>query len=291
MYEKIKNIGNNHIITSCLTSAFIVFLLWGIFFAQYFMSDTVTLARNGDEARQTFPAFIQMGELISKGTIDGVDVTTVNGSCSIHTNGLEHYLLYRVFAYLGKLSSPLLMFLLFHAFHTFINMYFTQRLCYRYFKMCPLLSFLIAIANLTINAAWFISFYVIATLVIPLIYGIICMLESNNKVFCVLSSFFYVAAFTSGYATLSCILALTVFLFSLAYALMYNINDKRNILCRAFISAIIGAGVCMSYLFIQVIKNGNSSTKYMTSLPMALDFSSNPTIALPKLFLYSNNAV
>ena len=89
MYEKIKAIKNNHIIISLLTSAIVVFLLWGIFIAQYFLSDGVTFARNGDTARQTFPGFIKMGELLSNGIIDGVDVMIVNGSNTIHSNGLE----------------------------------------------------------------------------------------------------------------------------------------------------------------------------------------------------------
>lgn len=290
MYDKIKFIKSNHVIMSLLTSAVVVFLLWGIFIAQYFLSDGVTFARNGDTARQTFPAFIEMGEKISEGTIDGVDVMTVNGSKSTHSDGLEWNLPYRAFAYLGKLSSPLLMFLMFFAFYTFINVYFTQRICFRYFKMSPALSLLIAITNLMCLSQWFISFYVIASLVIPLIYGMICMLESNSKMFCVLSSFFYVAAFTSGYSALSCILALVTFLFSLLYAIAYNINGIKIIVIRAFSSAFIGAAVCMPYLLTFLSSSGNSNFKSMTNISSALDLSVNPTVAIQKSFFFSSNA-
>lgn len=290
MHEKIKNIKNNHILISLLTSAGIVFLLWGIFFAQYFLSDRVTLARNGDEARQTFPAFIEMGELISEGIIDGVDVTTVNGSNSVHMDGLEWNFPYRFFAYLGKFSSPLLMFILLYMFYTFVNLYFTQRLCYRYFKMSPALALLVAINNIMFLAVWFVSFFVIASLVFPLIYVVIRMLESNSKAFCALSSIFYVLAFTSGYVTLSCILALLVFLFSMLYAILYHINDKKRIVYRSFCSAIIGTAICMPYYLALLLGNDNSNVKSMTKLSLALDLSSSPSNAIQKWFLFSSNS-
>lgn len=290
MYEKIKAIKNNHIIISLLTSAIVVFLLWGIFIAQYFLSDGVTFARNGDTARQTFPGFIKMGELLSNGIIDGVDVMIVNGSNTIHSNGLEWNLPFRIFAYLGKVSSPLLMFVLFFAFYTFMNMYFTQRICYRYFKMTPALSFLIAITNLMLLSQWFISFYVIASLVIPLIYGMIHMLESNSKLLCVLSSFYFVAAFTSGYSAISCILALLVFLFPILYAVVYKINDIKSIIIRALSSALIGTAVCMPYLLTFLSGTGNSNVKSMTNISSALSLSVNPTIAIQKSFFFSSNA-
>lgn len=289
MYDKIKFIQSNHVIMSLLTSAVVVFLLWGIFIAQYFLSDGVTFASNGDTARQTFPAFIEMGELISERTIDGVDVATANGSKSTHSDALEWNLPYRVFAYFGKLSSPLLMFLMFFAFYTFINVYFTQRICFRCFRMSPALSLLIAVTNLMCLSQFFVSFYVIASLVIPLIYGTIRMLESNSKLFCVLSSFFYVAAFTSGYSVLSCTLALIVFLFSLVYALAYNINEKKHTVFRAFCSAIMGACISTPYLLMLMQGHSNSSSKSMTNLSTALSLSSNPTVAIQKSFFFSSS--
>lgn len=278
---------------SLLTSAIVVFLLWGIFFAQYLLSDGVTFARSGDEANQTFPAFIEMGELIAEGIIDGVDVFTVNGSNTIHLNGMEWYFPYRFFAYLGKLSNPLFMYILFFIFHTFLNVYFTQRLCYICFKMRPALALLIALCNLTMGLGGvnFAAFYVIGSLVTPLIYGIICMIKSNSKVFCVFSSLFYAMAITSGYVNISCVLALIIFLFSLVYAIAYNISDTKHIIYRSLISAILGLGICMPYLFTMLLSNVNADVKNMTSLSMAVALSSESSVVFPRLFFFSDKAL
>ena len=296
MFEKIKkniNIKYNKAVFSLLTSVLTVFLLWGVFFAQHAFSDGVTFARNGDSEQQTFPAFIEMGEIIANGIVDGVDIFTVNGSASIHSNGLEWYCIYRIFAYFGKLTSPLGMFIAFYMLHTFINMYFTQRLCQVCFKMPSKLALLIAISTLTTGFynVWFVSFYVIESLVVPLIYGIICMLKSESKVFCVLSSIFYIAALTSGYSIISCFLALIVFLYSLVYAISYNINNKKNIIIRAFISASLGVGICIPYLLTLFIGNMKSeNVRNGMSLSNAISYSLEPTVSLPKAFFFSDTA-
>lgn len=293
MIEKIRAIKKNHVAISLITAFLAVFLAWGIFIAQYLFSDTVTLARHGDEARYTLPAFIEMGEHIANGVIDGIDTLTANGSNSIHLDGMEWYIPYRIFAYLGYLTSPLFMFMAFLAIHMFVNMYFTQRLCYKYLNMSSALALLIAISiiSLSFQAVWFHAFFVIMSLVTPLIYGIITMLKSNSKLSCLLSSFLFVIALTSGYSLISAAMALTIFLFSLFYSILYKINDCRRIFYRSLLSAILGVGVCLPYYIIILLSNQNSSTKSMMTLSQAIAQATQPSMVIPKLFFFSDEIV
>lgn len=284
----LKKINKDKVICFFI-SFFSVVLIYGIFFAQNAFSDVVTFGKSGDSARQTLPSFIHLGYQIGNGIRDGVDVLVGNGSRSIHYDGLEWYIVYRFFAYLGYITRPVACYIMFYAFHTFLNMYCTQRLCFLYFGINRPLAVVIAVSVsfTALRTAWFPSFFVIYSLVLPSMYFMIAMITNSSKIICLLSSLVYVVIFHSGYSTVSCMLAAGVFVVSFLWGMLYGRLEIRKLITKTFFPAFIGAAVSFPYLwklFISMKKVSAEGTTMFQALYLPIKFET-----LPSLIFFSYN--
>lgn len=276
----------------CLIAGIITAIVWGIFFAQGAFSDIVTFGKGGDAGRQTYPAFIQLGYLIKNHISNGIDITITNGSNSIYSDGLAWYFVYRIFACLGALSGrPLVFYVLFFSMHMFINMYFTAKLCFENFGVNKKVSILVAVsagASSLFNA-WFTSFFVIYSLVLPLFYILINTVRSRNFLMAYfVPSAAYVIALNTGYSTVSCFLAGVLFVVAFYYNYMtYKEIGLKCLIYRSLIPGFIGAIVCFPSLWWTYISMKSSDgTDLWSALYYDLDISS-----LPSFFFFSYNAI
>ena len=66
-----------------LASVLFTFLAFGIFISQYFTSDIITFAKNGDQLLEGFPMFIKMGHMLRTGVLNGTDTGIFNGGTEL----------------------------------------------------------------------------------------------------------------------------------------------------------------------------------------------------------------
>ncbi len=288
-YYFIKNILKKTTVRFFIISVLVTGVVWGVFFAQKMNGDVLTFSKNGDAARQTYPCFVQLGKNMQNGIKDGADIFITNGSNSIHSDGLEWYLPYRLFAWMGAvMNQSMAMFGLFYALHMFFCMYYSQKLCHRYFGMRYSCTFLVAlsVSLSALQSSWFTSFYVIFSLTLPLIYFSIKAQKTSNIVELLLSSMVYVMAFNSGYSVISCFLAATIFIFTIVYSVFDDISMWKKTVIRSLVPALIGCIISflgLLYTYLQMKGYGG------TSLFDALNYDTQISLFPHFLFLSYND--
>lgn len=253
-----------------LTAAIIVtIMVYAIFMGQHLWSNIVTFEKSIDNLKQCYPAFIKVLEYIKNGRLLGVDGGTFNGATEFfyRSNLPNMYPFVWTAALLMNFFERRGIYLLFYAVHLFAAVYFAQRLGNKYFSLNRWLSLLFAvgIARIAISEMWYLSHFIVACLVCPLIYSSIEALHNEKRIKWILYSVPYVMAFTSGYITESVMLAGISFLVTLIYGMLQGGQKKATVWIRSLIPPVIAGVACFPYclqLLIymkDVVQNASSS--------------------------------
>jgi hypothetical protein len=257
-----------------LTAALITCVIFSVFFAQQIISGMLTFEKSGDNLKLCFPAFMKLGEYLTKGSLNGVDVGIFNGATEFffRSNLPNMYLPAIIFAKLMLFIPNRFVYLLFYMLHMVVALFFAQRLAQRFFKLNKWISLLFAICvnSIIISEDWYLSFYIIAALTCPLLYFSFCALEERRKSYFILFSIPYVFAFTSGYITLSVTLVGISVLSTLFYGLLFMKNEKKKFIViktiiPPFIAGMFSVLFCFELLdYVDNVLQRASSTIFDT---------------------------
>jgi hypothetical protein len=261
--KKIPEINRNgEIKFSIISSLLITGVIFSVFFAQAFFSDIITFQKSGDNLKSCYPAFFKLGEYINNGSLNGVDVDIFNGATEFffRSNLPNMYLPSIIFSYLMLFIPKRLVYILFYIVHMVISMYFSQRLAQRFFKLNKWISLLFAISvnGILLIEAWYLSFYIIASLTCPLLYWSFSALYENKKINLILLSLPYVLAITSGYITVSIALVGLGMVSTLVYGFLFHADgNKKQIIVNTLIPPIFAGifSVIYGYELLDYVKN------------------------------------
>lgn len=205
-----------------LFAAIATIVVFSVFVAQGLFSDVVTFAKSGDADKFTFAAFMKIRECIVNGeNFVGVDSGSFNGATEffLRPNFPGTYIWIYIFAALSVVFPPRAMFLLLYVCHMFVGLYLIQKLCKKYFGLDNKISIIVASMFLYLLCieAWYLSFFIITTLSVVLLYfSLECFYSYSPKTFLKLM-FTVIMAVTSGYISVSCFLVAGIYIFSLIY--------------------------------------------------------------------------
>lgn len=265
-----KNLLRDNKRFALITSFFAVILLFSPFWGQWMYSDVVTFSRTGDTVDQCYPEFVRLGVRLCNGNWGGYEYYVYNGASEFFSRAgsPSYYLPFAFFSAIGYLlSKPYFMYILYHVFHIFIALYFTQRLAMEFFKLKKEVALLIGIYCMSIwtEEVWFHSFFTIACLTFPLLYYSLRTIKNTDRhIF--LRALPYVLALTSGYIVISVVLFGTVAVASVCYYWFFE-NERKlikywyGIIFPAIVGMIISIAYCLNlYIYIsKVVKNDLSS--------------------------------
>lgn len=236
-----------------IVAAVITILSFSAFFGQYFFSDVVTFQRTSDGFQSCYPAFLQVGELFSKGIVSGADVSIYNGSNDLFFYFiLSRYLPYTIFALLGYYTEPMFCYLILHAVHLFFYVYFAQRLTNKFWGLNRWISLIFAVSLLRLYFAsfGFTAFTIIVSLTTPLFYFTLNWMEFGSKkreLF--LTAIPYIFAMTSGYSTASCALAGVGLVTSIVYGISRQ-KKLKYVILKSILPFAIAFVVALPYLLV-----------------------------------------
>lgn len=265
-----------------LASVLFTFLAFGIFISQYFTSDIITFAKNGDQLLEGFPMFIKMGHMLRTGVLNGTDTGIFNGGTELfYKIHMSKYLPFIFFAALGSYTAYRFAYILFFAIHFFGMLFFGQLLMKDYFGLSKAQALFVTCSCSLVffTNTGFATFAIIPSLVYPMLYFILGGMKNGIRpVRCIIISFLYVLAFTSGHPTYSCAVAAIVFIVALIYGLTYlsgHITIKQCLI-RLFVPAAIGAMVCFPFL-LQILSYTNkySVAPEIMNMAVALDLKTH----------------
>lgn len=215
-----------------LTTLIITGLAYIIFFGQVLFSDVVTFAKQGDQLLICYPLFVKVGELLKHGAFTGVDINSFNGATEffLRANMPTRYLPLICFSALGAVTNSYFAYILFYLVHTFIALYYAQRVVVKFFNMNKWIALIFAasFSNILLYESWCISFFIACALIFPLLYSVLSSLDNNCRLKWLLYSLPYTLAFTCGYTTMSVFLVGIMLVFGFLYGLFYRRSISTN---------------------------------------------------------------
>ena len=258
------------------TSIIITIIVFVVFLGQKVFSDVVTFGILGDQLQLCYPGFIKTGNNLISGKFQGVDMGTFNGATEFYLlpNMSTRYPIFMLFSVLGAITSKYRFFyILFHALHLFISLFYLQLLCNKYFKLEKNICLIVASTSLTLflYEMWHTGFAVISMLSPVIIYYSLNLFNCHSKRNIFLTSFIIYLGFMSGYIQYSLFLVAISFLFTVIYGYLYVENfNKKNDLIKIFLPYCIAGIIALPFylgvlIYIKkVVKLGG--TNLVTSL-------------------------
>ena len=157
------------------TSLIITIIVFVVFLGQKVFSDVVTFGLIKDQLQLCYPGFIKTGNNLISGKFQGIDMGTFNGATEFYLlpNMSTRYPIFMLFSVLGAITSKYRFFyILFHAFHLFVSLFYLQLLCNKYFKLEKNICLIIASTSLTLflYEMWYTGFAIISMLSPVIIY-------------------------------------------------------------------------------------------------------------------------
>jgi len=284
------------------------FLILGVILGQKIWSDGVTFFKSGDQFLLCFPDFQKIVQYVSNGIFSGVDTGTFNGASEFfaRANLPNRYAPIFLFAWLVQFVDSSVAYYLFLYFQLFLLCYFSQKTAVRFFNMTWESSCLVMMGSVCVALLelWYLSFFIVVTLIFPLLYFGLCSLELGKLKIYLASALFYFLALTSGYITLSVVLFVSVFFFLAIYAWdawkEETLKGRKQILARLLLPPLMGgmAGLPYCYLLLdynkEVVSNEVASNMFnalyyrvsLTNLPKFLFSSFNLSAATEQEELY-----
>ena len=256
----------------------LVFLLFSIIvFLPGLLSQNIGYILRSDQLVQCYALFNYVGERLREGFAFGPDLLTFNGASEIfhRANMPTSYLPLYFFAYLASLGvlSYKNAYLLFNCVHLFIATYFAFLICKKIFSISTIISILyvIFIFGIAVQGMWYISFFLVATLMIPCLYVLFYHLRwpLNKRQILIASVPFYLLG-TTGYAPVTVGgLIVLFFLWTVLYLIKWRDRNINSYLYNLSPLLIGGAINCIlflniAYYLVKLVKNaGNSVQVFM----------------------------
>lgn len=227
-------------------------LLFSVFVGQGLWSDVITYRKSGDDLKQCFPAMLKIQEFLSKHILSGVDTGTFNGATEFfpRSNLPNMYAPFILMAFLSNYFPARILYLILHFLQMFCCIYFSIRLAQRFFGLNRKAALLFAssVVVIALFEEWYLSHYLVATLVCPALYIELCALDNKKKVNYMLYALPYVLCFTSGYITISVTSAVFVFVMTIMIGRISRSDlTWKQILCKSLVPACIGGLVSLGY--------------------------------------------
>lgn len=234
-------------------SLLICILVYSVFIGQVLWSDVLTFHKKGDDLRLCFPAIKKIAEYFQAGAFYGVDIASFNGATEFfyRSNLPHHFLLVVIAGYLTKFLPARGIYLILYFMQLFLCSYFSTRLAQRFFQMENRIALLFTCSWITVALYeyWYLSFYLVTTLIPVVLYFEFMLFEVNHFKWKekILFSFPYVLSLTSGYITLSVSLTVAVFVITVAYGVWFKKVSLKNTLRKAIVPFAVGVGVCIPF--------------------------------------------
>lgn len=294
-FDRNRFIKNKYFIPF-LSSIVFTFMAFGVFISQYFTSDIITFAKNGDQMLEGFPMFVKMGHMIRSGILNGVDTGIFNGGAELfYKIHMSKYLPFLFFAALGSYTAYRFAYILFFAAHFFCMLFWGQILIKEYFGLSKAQAlFVVCSCSLIFfTNTDFATFAIIPSLVYPMLYFILDGMKNGIRpVRCIIISFLYVLGFTSGHPTYSCAVVAIVFITASIYGITYlsGYITIKECLIRLFVPAAVGAIVCLPFL-LQILSYTNKYSVAPEVMNMAVALALKTHISNFLAYFFSSAAI
>lgn len=253
-----------------LVSLLASLIIWGVFAGQALYSDVVTIEYGvSDTGIGSYPGFCKIEKIVNSDmAVVGVDTQTLNGSPEFYLrpNMPNAYIFMYVFAFLGRFMQVKWAYLLFMIFHTFVGMFYAQRLIYKYIKgdIFESILFGFAVCALMIYEESILLWFLIAALLPCVCFMSLEAIYAKGKLKKNIKAVFaFLAAFTSGYMNVSFVMVVVVYLFTVLFYFL----KKRLFVFKEWLHYTITVGIagvmCLPYylaMLFYVKKTGITST-------------------------------
>lgn len=231
LLDKIKN---DKYSINVLFAILCTLIIFGVFVGQAFTSSVTTFCKAGDGDKQCYAVFMKIRECMINGeSFVGVDSGSYNGATEffLRSNIPGAYILLYLFALLAIFLPARGMYIMFYAFHMFIALFIMQKVGRKYFGFNNRIAMVVSALYLYLLcvAAWYISWYIIASLTVILFYFSLEFFYNRSIRTMLQLILGCVLSLTSGYITVSVVMFIGVYFLSLIYifADLQNRNIKQ----------------------------------------------------------------
>ena len=241
-------IKHNKYSINVLFAVLCTIIIFGVFVGQALTSSTTTFCKAGDGDKQCYGAFMKIRECMLNGeSFVGVDSGSYNGATEffLRSNMPGAYILLYFFALLAILLPARGMYNMFEA------LYIMQKTCRKYFGLNNRMSIVVSSLYLYLLCvvAWYISWYVIASLTVILFYFSLEFFYNKSIRTTLQLILGVILSLTSGYITVSVAMLISIYLLSLIYVFsdFHNKNIKQMVIYST--PYILGGMITIPWLF------------------------------------------
>ena len=255
MKEWVDKIGKRPYLRQAVFALGCTVLVFSVFVGQELFSDVVTFAKNGDQDKLCFAAFMKIRECILNGeSVVGVDSGSFNGATEffLRANIPVAYILFFLFAALAVFFNARLMYMLLYAVHMFASLYYMQKICIKHFKLTNELAMVVAAlyAYLLCVEAWYLSFYIITALCVVLLYCSLEYFDTQTMKTALQLTLSVILTVVSGYITVAVFAVVFIYFISQIKLWISDQNTKIKVktAVRFTTPYVVGGVIVLPYL-------------------------------------------